>query len=155
MLRIAEAHSGEYLEGVRGLFKEYAASIASDLCFQSFDEELRGLPGPYAPPDGRLFLAFYGAEIAGCVALRKIANGVSEMKRLYVRPRFRGKAIGRGLASTVVAEARKIGYSRLRLDTLPSMKEAHALYESLQFKRVEPYGSNPIQGAWFFELPLE
>ncbi len=116
--------------------------------------ELRGLPGEYAPPDGRLVLAFSETNVAGCVALKKLADGISEMKRMYVRPQFRGKAIGRGLAHAAIEEARKIGYSRIRLETLPSMKEARSLYESLGFRPVELYRPDPASTIIFLELAL-
>src|SRR5688572_2261752 len=127
---LISAHSQEQLPVVRDLFREYAASIDIDLCFQSFDTELAGLPGKYAPPDGRLILAVESESAAGCVALRKIEDRVCEMKRLYVRPAFRGQKLGRALASSIIGEAREIGYERMRLDTLSSMQEAIRLYES-------------------------
>ena len=154
MLKILQAHSANQLLRARELFAEYAASLGIDLSFQNFDKELAELPGDYAPPSGRLLLAEYGSQAAGCVALRKFSQGVCEMKRLYTRAEFRGKGIGRTLAVAVIEEARKIGYSQMRLDTLPSMNEALGLYRSLGFKEIEPYRINPVEGAVFFELVL-
>ncbi|TAK91158.1 MAG: GNAT family N-acetyltransferase [Verrucomicrobia bacterium] len=153
-MRIFEGHASEFLPTVRELFLEYANSIEVDLCFQSFDRELAELPGKYAPPEGRLFLAMKKAQPAGCVALRKIDAGVCEMKRLYVRPAFRGRGLGRQLAEQIISAARKIGYGRMRLDTLSSMTEAIALYESLGFVRIPAYYDNPSGCAVFMELEL-
>ena len=154
MLEIFQVQSDEHLSRVRELFTEYAASLGFNLCFQSFEQELASLPGKYGAPDGCLLLAACDGEAAGCVALRKIGDGVCEMKRLYVRPRFRGRKIGRDLAMAIIEEARKIGYAVMRLDTLSSMKEAIALYRSLGFTSIEPYYHNPVEGAAFFELGL-
>ncbi len=154
LLTIVPAHTADFLPEVRALFEEYATSLGFSLCFQGFDKELAGLPGDYAPPTGRLLLARQGTEIAGCVALRKLDEGTSEMKRLYVRPAFRGRSLGRQLASAIIREARAAGYQRMRLDTVPSMKEAIALYESIGFRRIAPYRANPIEGAIYMELML-
>jgi putative acetyltransferase len=154
MVSIVEAQSAEQIAIVRELFLEYARSLDFNLCFQSFDEELTRLPGEYAPPDGRLFLAVAEGRVAGCIALRKLADGECEMKRLWVRPGFRGLRIGRLLAEKVIDEARRIGYAKMKLDTVPSMAEAIALYKSLGFVAITPYRHNPIPGAIYMEKEL-
>ena len=153
-LEIVRATSVDQIATARMLFKEYEASLGIELTFQGFAREVAELPGAYAPPAGRLFLATDGAEIAGCVALRPLGDGICEMKRLYVRPSARGARLGRRLAETVIREGRAIGYSRMRLDTLPSMKEAFALYQTLGFREIAPYCENPIVGTRFMELDL-
>lgn len=153
-MNYVQAQFDDDLEVVRALFKEYALSLGIDLDFQDFDRELAGLPGGYAPPAGRLILARQEEQVLGFVGLRKFSGKICEMKRLYVRPGFRGKGIGRGLARAVIAEAREIGYRRMRLDTLPWMDGAIALYRSLGFKEIESYRHNPIEGARFMELVL-
>jgi ribosomal protein S18 acetylase RimI-like enzyme len=138
----------------RALFEEYQQSLGFSLCFQNFDAELADLPGAYAPPEGRLLLAFSGDEPAGCIALRKIGEEFCEMKRLWVRPAFRGTGLGRRLVETLMADARSIGYRRIRLDTLPSMAAAQSLYLSLGFADIPPYNDHPIEGTRFMEAPL-
>ena len=152
--RIVRAESDRYLDDVRALFREYAASLGFDLDFQDFDKEMTGLPGEYAPPDGSILLARCAEETAGCVALRKLAFGICEMKRLYVCPTFRGHGIGRLLSEKIVAEARRIGYTAMRLDTLASMTTARSLYRSMGFREIEPYRFNPLHDAVFMELEL-
>jgi ribosomal protein S18 acetylase RimI-like enzyme len=143
------------IEEARALFEEYAAWLGLNLCFQNFDKELAELPGDYVPPSGRLFLATDTDQMAGCVAIRKIAHDTCEMKRLFVRPAFRDLGLGRTLIGTVIDAAREIGYQRMRLDTLPGkMDQAIAMYRSLGFKNIEPYYNNPVEGAAFMELEL-
>jgi ribosomal protein S18 acetylase RimI-like enzyme len=144
----------DHIELIRELFSEYARSLEIDLCFQNFKEELAQLPGLYSPPAGELLLAWSRSAPAGCVAMRPIDKLICEMKRLYVRPEFRGKGLGRELARAAIAGARQIGYHRMRLDTLGSMKAAIALYESLGFRRIQPYYDNPSGCAVFMELAL-
>ncbi len=149
------AESREQIEAIRGLFLEYARSLGFSLCFQNFDAELAALPGDYAPPGGRLFLVTRGGEPAACVALHRIDEKVCEMKRLYVRPQFRGKGVGLELAKRIIADARGIGYKKLRLDTVePVMTTAVAMYRRLGFREIPPYRPNPMAGALYMELEL-
>lgn len=154
-LSIFQAESPSQIAQARELFLEYAQSLGFSLCFQNFDTELSGLPGDYAPPEGRLLLAEYGGQLAACVALHKLGSETCEMKRLYLRPQFRGKGLGRALAERIIAEARQIGYRRMRLDTVePVMKDAVAMYRKLGFKEIAPYRPNPMAGALYMELEL-
>ncbi len=153
-MRLTSAETGEQVEEARTLFKEYEAATGVDLCFQNFAQELAALPGDYSPPTGRLILAYDNEEAAGCVALRKVDDAVCEMKRLYVRPAFRGTGLGRTLAERIIGEARGIGYERMRLDTLPMMRSAIALYRSLGFEEIDPYRFNPVEGTLYMELKL-
>jgi len=151
---IVHASSSDDLGEVRALFEEYARSLEFDLGFQGFDHELAGLPGRYAPPSGRLLLARCDGAVGGCVALRAIGDGVCEMKRLFVRPRFQRAGVGRRLASAIVDAARDAKYRAMKLDTVPQMSAAIALYASLGFQETTPYTPNPIAGARFMELRL-
>lgn len=155
MLQILQVETGKNLKLVKTIFREYAASLDFDLDFQDFKEELDTLPGQYASPNGRLLIAMYRDKSAGCIALRKLKHGVCEMKRLYVKPQLRGLGIGRALTEYIIDEAKRIRYSRMRLDTVPSMEEARALYVSLGFKEIKPYRYNPIEGTRFMELSLQ
>lgn len=151
---ISIAASAEDIGIIRGLFREYQSSLEIDLCFQNFEGELASLPGKYAPPDGRLYLAWEGDQGVGCAGLRKIAEGICELKRLYVQPSHRGRGIGRQIALEALKDAHQIGYGRVRLDTLPSMGRAQELYRNLGFKPIAPYTNNPVAGAVFLELEL-
>jgi ribosomal protein S18 acetylase RimI-like enzyme len=152
---IHQAESTAKIAAIRELFLEYAQSLGFSLCFQSFDQELAGLPGDYARPEGRLLLASVRGAPAGCVALHKLGAEICEMKRLYVRPQFRGKGLGQILAEQVITEARQIGYKQLRLDTVePMMRTAVAMYRTLGFREIAPYRANPIEGALYMELEL-
>ncbi|HEY0004704.1 MAG TPA: GNAT family N-acetyltransferase [Pyrinomonadaceae bacterium] len=155
MLKLVQAETSEQVIEARVLFQEYAEWLDVDLCFQNFEKELSALPGDYVPPRGRLLLVLDEGRAAGCVGLRRIGENICEMKRLYVRPEFRGQGLGRVLIDAVIAEARAIGYERMRLDTLPHrMQQANAVYRSLGFKEIEPYYYNPTEGAVFMELVL-
>ena len=154
-LSFAQAESPTQLAEARELFLEYSQSLGFSLCFQNFEKELAGLPGDYAPPEGRLLLAAYQGQLAGCVALHKLEAEICEMKRLYLRPQFRGKGLGRAMTNRIIAEARQIGYRRMRLDTVePIMKDAVAMYRKIGFQEIVPYRANPIAGAMYMELQL-
>jgi len=152
---IFQAESSAHIAQARELFLEYAQSLNFNLCFQSFDKELASLPGDYAPPDGRLLLAEYDGRLAGCIALHRLDEDICEMKRLYLRPEFRGKGLGRALAETIISEAPLAGYKRMRLDTVePVMKTAVEIYRKLGFKEIAPYRPNPVAGTIYLELEL-
>jgi GNAT superfamily N-acetyltransferase len=136
------------------MLREYAALLGVDLCFQSFEAELEGLPGKYAPPNGALLIALHQDEAAGCVALRDLGDGVCEMKRLFVRPQFRKFGLGRQLADTIIAKADQLGYLLMRLDTLDRLSEAMRLYERLGFRKIPAYYDNPLAGVVYWELDL-
>lgn len=156
MIAIRRAATAEDFAAARNLFIEYQRAIGVDLCFQSFERELDTLADMYGAPSGALFLATRSTdgELAGCVALRKLEPGVCEMKRLYVRPDARGHHLGRELVSVLLTEARRLGYTCIRLDTLASMTAARALYASLGFVKIPPYNEHPIEGTEFLELKL-
>src|ERR1700724_1467727 len=154
-LAFAQAESPSQIAQAHDLFLEYAQSLGFSLCFQNFDKELADLPGDYAPPYGRLLLAEHAGKVAGCVALHGLGDNTCEMKRLYLRPEFRGKRLGRALAECVIAEARSMGYHRMRLDTVePLMGDAVAMYRKMGFKEIPPYRPNPMAGAIYLELEL-
>ncbi len=154
-IEVKEAHGPEQLGEVRELFTEYVESLGFDLDFQDYEREYAELPGEYAPPDGCLLLAYYDSVVAGCVALRKFGEGVCEMKRLYVWPESRRKGVGKALTVEVIDQAKRLGYEKMMLDTVPSMVEAITLYRSLGFKECEPYRYNPVEGAVFMELAFD
>lgn len=162
-LAITPARGEEDLAAVARLFREYQISLGTDLCFQGFEEELKTLPGAYAPPRGEILMARAGRAAAGVVALRPLpdygtplsaAGAVCEMKRLYVRPAFRAAKLGRRLAERVMDEARQRGYRSLVLDTLKEMTAAQALYRALGFVEIEAYYENPLEGARYYQLAL-
>lgn len=155
MIRLVPARTSVQLRDTRALFLEYAASLGFDLHFQDFDREVASLPGEYVPPGGTLLLALADERAAGCVALRALDEQTCELKRLYVRREARGRGIGRLLCAAVIAQAQASGYARMKLDTVPQMIEAIALYRALGFVPAEPYRYNPLPGAMFMELVLE
>ncbi|MEO7658475.1 MAG: GNAT family N-acetyltransferase, partial [Pyrinomonadaceae bacterium] len=155
MLEILQAATSAQIVSARKLFREYEKWLGMDLCFQGFEAEMASLPGRYAKPSGRLLLGLHDENIAGCVALRKIEDGICEMKRLYVREDFRGLSIGIGLIEYVIDEAKTTGYSTMRLDTYPpKMGKAVKLYESHGFRLIPPYHDNPFDGVLFMECDL-
>jgi putative acetyltransferase len=152
---IRQATTAADIEFARALFVEYARWLKVDLCFQGFDEELRTLPGAYAPPRGRLLLAWHQADAFACIALRPLADpAVGEVKRLYVQPERRGEGCGRRLVAALLADARAIGYEELKLDTLDWMNAARALYEEAGFRACAPYYANPLPGVVYMSLRL-
>jgi ribosomal protein S18 acetylase RimI-like enzyme len=153
-LMIEQAVTRPQLAAIRELFLEYQAGLGVDLCFQNFSQELAGLPGGYGPPEGRLLLGSVGVETVCCIAMRPLGDGACEMKRLYVKPRFRGCGFGRLLVARIIDEARAAGYSRMFLDTLSSMVEALSLYREFGFLETAPYYPNPLAGARYFILKL-
>jgi GNAT superfamily N-acetyltransferase len=153
-IRLIEPDSAERWAAARRLIEEYAASLQVDLGFQHFEDEVNNLAREYGPPHGALLLAEQDGGFLGCVALRKFSDDACEMKRLYVVPASRGHGVGRPLVEGIIARARQLGYKRMVLDTLPSMKEAHRLYNSLGFKPIPAYRYNPIAGTSFLELWL-
>jgi GNAT superfamily N-acetyltransferase len=151
----SQVESPAQIAQARELFLEYETALGISLCFQNFDQELANLPGDYAPPSGRLLLGHFEGQLAGCVALHSLESGICEMKRLYLRPAFRGKGLGSIMVDTIVSEARRIGYHRLRLDTIePLMKDAVRTYRKMGFREIAPYRSNPCEGALYMELDL-
>ncbi len=155
MITVHFVTTADEIKIIRALFTEYEFSLGIDLSFQKFDEELGTLPGEYSPPAGRLILAYRSDEPAGCAAVQKIMDDICELKRMYVRPAFRGQGIGKQLAVAAIEAARQIGYHRMRLDTLPDMTAAITLYQSLGFTYILPYRHNPVPGAFFMELKLQ
>jgi N-acetylglutamate synthase-like GNAT family acetyltransferase len=142
------------IDDVRALLREYDATLGVPLDFQQFDRELAELPGAYTPPRGALLIARQGTDAVGCVALRPIDAEICELKRLYVRPAARGSGLGRRLAESALADARGLGYHRIRLDTLPGMEAAQSLYVQMGFHEIEPYTTNPVAGTRYLELTL-
>jgi len=157
-ISIVAATTPEHLDAIRVLFREYAQSLNMDLCFQGFEQELAGLPGDYAEPRGCLLIAAVDGAVAGCCALRALdasdyANAC-EMKRLYVRPAYRGLGLGRRLAEAILDQGRQAGFECVLLDTLDDMEAARALYDDLGFEDIPPYYYNPIAGAHYLKAML-
>jgi putative acetyltransferase len=158
-IRLIVADTAEWIGAARAIFREYAHSLTVDLCFQDFEAELDGLPGEYCPPGGQLLLALVDGELAACGAMRRLSDvdyaNACEMKRLYVRPTFRGFGLGRMLAQSLLDEARRAGYSAMLLDTLDDMEAARGLYAALGFEEIPPYYYNPIAGAHYLKAELD
>jgi ribosomal protein S18 acetylase RimI-like enzyme len=154
VIELVQAQSHEQVETVRGLFREYAAAIATDLEYQGFSAELAALPRPYVPPHGALLIALVQGEVAGCVAMRPLDGATGEMKRLYTRPAFRALGLGHRLVEAVTHTARYAGFAELRLDTLPSMTAAQSLYRRLGFVEIPPYNDTHLPGTRFFTRVL-
>ena len=153
-MKILQAQTADDIETVRALFREYERFLKVDLCFQGFAEELATLPGRYAPPQGRLLLAWAGEQAAGCVALRPLDDGACEMKRLFIRSAYRGQGLGLMLAQRIIHEAIAVGYTVMRLDTLDTLERAMRIYENLGFQRCAPYYANPLPGVVYWQRAL-
>ena len=153
-LELINAPDHPQLPALRELLLEYQRWLGIDLCFQDFEREMQELPGAYAPPAGRLYLAWVGEQLSGCIALRPHDTQSGEMKRLYLRPEFRGHSLGRILAERIIADAREIGYQRILLDTLPMMQSAQAMYAKLGFREAQAYVYNPVEGVKYMALAL-
>ncbi len=151
---LSQANRPELVATARDLFREYAEAIGTDLEYQGFTAELAALPVPYVPPNGTLLIAHIDNDVAGCVGLRPIDSHIGEMKRLYVRPVYRSWGLGKQLVETVIHTARQAGYSELRLDTLPSMAAAQALYHRLGFVEIPAYSNKYLPGTRFYALQL-
>jgi len=154
MFKVLEAESKEQMKIARMIFEEYSNYVNIDLEFQNFKKEINTLHEIYNHPYDCILIAYFNENLVGCGALRKFDEEICEMKRLYVKPEFRGRGFGKSLAKTIIDKAIKIGYKSMRLDTLPFMKEAISLYKSLGFKEMKPYRYNPFKDAKFFELKL-
>ena len=152
---IVPCRTDQHIEQVRRLYREYNDFLGVDLSFQGFERELANLPGAYGPPSGALLLAEGPAGAAGCVGLRRLGEGICEMKRLYVRPAFRGMGLGRKLAVRIIETSLQMNYLRMRLDTLDRLTEAIGLYRALGFTTIAPYYPNPLPGVTYWELDLE
>lgn len=156
MIKIVQAETGAQVEEARKIFREYEKWLGLDLCFQSFEDELKNLPGRYSKPEGRLFLALAGEKAAGCVALRKIDAETCEMKRLFVRPEFRGLGVGKKLVEKIISAAGNVGYRKMRLDTYPpKMPKAVEIYKSYGFREIPAYYHNPFGETLFMEKDLK
>ena len=156
MYEILEVTAPEEINEVRSLFLEYANWLDFSLCFQGFDKELAELPGKYSPPHGRLYLAISEGRYAGCIGLRRFDDGICEMKRLYVRPEFRGLSIGNGLIQKIIADAKVIGYEKMRLDTIKErMGKAVEIYREFGFVEIDAYYDNPNPHTLYMELDLK
>lgn len=154
-VELRQVESESEIASTRELFREYEKWLGLDLCFQGFEDELKNLPGKYATPAGRLYLAYADGDLAGCIALRSLGENICEMKRLFVRDEFRGRHIGQSLIERLIADAKKIGYGRMRLDTFPpKMGKAVQLYEAYGFREIDRYYDNPNEGVLFMELAL-
>lgn len=152
---IREAHGAADMDAVRTLFQEYAGTLNFSLCFQGFDAELAGLPGQYAPPRGNAWLAEANGQLAGCVAVRPLDDDICEMKRMFIRPAYRGLKLGRQLAETTLEFARRAGYRAMRLDTVETLRAAMTLYRSMGFIEIPAYYDNPVPGVHYFEKRWE
>ncbi len=153
-LELIDSPAHPQLPALRSLLFEYQRWTGVDLCFQEFEKEIQELPGAYAPPDGRLYLAWIGSELAGCIALRRLDAKSGEMKRLYLRPAYQGQGLGRQLAECIILEAKQVGYQRIMLDTLPVMQAAQAMYAKLGFRETQAYVDNPVVGVKYMALEL-
>lgn len=154
MTTIVRAETPEQIGSVRSLFAEYVAGLPVDVSYEKVPRESADLPGAYGPPRGELLLVLVDGEPAGCIALRPLDGDICEMKRVYLRPAWRGRGIGRLMAESIIAAARRIGYRRMRLDTIPALKPALSLYRSLGFRVIAPYRDIPSDRALFLELKL-
>jgi len=154
MQQIIQVLAGKHIEQARALLSEYASSLDVSLSQQNFESELSNLPGEYSPPKGAFFIALENEQLVGCVAIRPLADDICELKRLYVRPRHRRKGIGTSLVQAAIDKANKIGYTRLRLGTLRTLKEALSIYRFLEFSEILPYKPTQFSDAVFMELLL-
>jgi len=154
MNKLQIVENAYHVDQAKALFQEYANTRKNDPALVNFSEEINNLPGEYAPPEGNIILAYCDGSLAGCVAVHKLKDDICEMKRLYVSPKFQGRGIGRCLIMAILNQAEILGYTRMRLDTIPTMKTAQKLYESFGFYEIPAYRNNPNKGTKYYELKM-